>query len=57
MNLLQMVKSYHIMKQVLFSVDDRYLLHFQRRDVIHSSDSDNDLGLSTIGEDKDTDGV
>ena len=41
-NLLEIVKGFYVMKQVLFSLDDRFLLKFQRRDIIHSSESDDD---------------
>ena len=37
--LLEMVRGYHVMKQVLFSQDDRFLLRLQRRDVITDSSS------------------
>ena len=40
--LLDIVKGYHVMKQVLFSQDDRFFLHLQRRDMIHSSGTDTD---------------
>ena len=36
-NLLDIVKGFHVMKQVLFSQDDRFFLHLQRRDMIYSS--------------------
>ena len=50
-NILDMVKGYHVMKQVLFSQDDRFLLKLQRRDMIHSSstednDNDNEMDLA-----------
>ena len=38
-NLLDIVKGYHVMKQVLFSQDDRFLLQLQRRDMIYSSET------------------
>ena len=33
-NLLSLIKGYHVMKQVLFSPDERFLLKMQRRDLI-----------------------
>ena len=33
-NFLEMVKDYHMMKQVLFDEDDRILLRLQKRDMI-----------------------
>ena len=38
-NLLDIVKGFHVMKQVLFNQDDRFFLHLQRRDMIYSSDT------------------
>ena len=38
--LLDIVKGYHVMKQVLFSQDDRFFLHLQRRDMIYSSETE-----------------
>ena len=38
-NLLDMIRGFHVMKQVLFSQDERFLLHLQHRDMIQSSDS------------------
>ena len=39
-NLLDLIKGYRVMKQVLFSQQDRFLLQMQRRDVIYSSSSE-----------------
>ena len=38
-NLLDIVKGFHVMKQVLFNQDERFFLHLQRRDMIYSSES------------------
>ena len=40
--LLEMIKDYHVMKQVLFTHDDRFFLQLQHRDMICSSTSEND---------------
>ena len=37
--LLEMVQVYRVMKQTLFSQDDRFFLRMQRKDVICSSDT------------------
>ena len=37
--LLEMVKDYRVMKQVIFSHDDRFFLQLQHRDMICSSSS------------------
>ena len=39
-NLLKLIKGYHVMKQVLFSHQDRFFLQLQRRDIIYSSSSE-----------------
>ena len=41
-NLLDMIKGYQVMKQVLFNQDERFLLHLQRRDMIDTTDTDPD---------------
>ena len=38
-NLLDIIRGYHVMKSVLFNFNDRFLLHLQRRDTICSSES------------------
>ena len=40
--LLEMIKDYHVMKQVLFTHDDRFFLQLQHRDMICSSTSENE---------------
>ena len=37
--LLEMIKDYRVMKQVIFSHDDRFFLKMQHRDMICSSSS------------------
>ena len=41
-NLLKIVKGYHVMMQVLFNQDDRFMLQLQRRDMIYSSQSEDE---------------
>ena len=41
-NLLEMIKDYKLMKQVLFSQDDRVFLQLQQRDMICTSSSDDE---------------
>lgn len=41
-NLLEMIKDYHLMKQVLFSQDDRFFLALQHRDMICESTTENE---------------
>lgn len=38
-NLLEMVQVYRVMKQTLFSQDDRFFLRMQKRDLICSSET------------------
>ena len=45
-NLLDIVKGFHVMKQVLFSQDDRFFLHLQRRDMIYSSETNSEPGMN-----------
>ena len=45
-NLLDIVEGFHVMKQVLFSQDDRFFLHLQRRDMIYSSETNSESGLN-----------
>ena len=45
-NLLEMIKDYHLMKQVLFSQDDRVFLQLQQRDMICTSSSE-EMGLKS----------
>ena len=40
LNLLEMVRGFNVMKQVLFNQDDRFLLDLQRRDMIYKSSTD-----------------
>lgn len=42
-NLLEMIKDYHLMKQVLFNQDERFFLKLQRRDLICESSSENEM--------------
>ena len=41
-NLLEMVKDYHLMRQVLFNQDDRFFLALQHRDMICESSTENE---------------
>ena len=50
-NLLEMIKDYHVMKQVLFTHDDRFFLQLQHRDMICTTSSEQDDGYY-IGEEK-----
>ena len=45
-NLLEMIKDYHMMRQVLFTEDDRFFLQLQHRDMICSTTSEDDLNFS-----------
>ena len=45
-NLLEMIKDYHMMRQVLFTEDDRFFLQLQHRDMICSTTSEEDLSFS-----------
>ena len=45
-NLLEMIKDYHMMRQVLFTEDDRFFLQLQHRDMICSTTSEEDLNFS-----------
>ena len=52
-NLLEMIKDYHLMKQVLFTEDDRFFLQLQHRDMIctssdYNSDSDDQNDSKSI---------
>ena len=49
-NLLGMIKDYHLMKQVLFTHDDRFLLHLQHRDMICSTSSSSEDYLKELRE-------
>jgi len=42
-NFLQMMKNYHLIKQVMFTQDDRFLTKLQHRDMICTSSSENEL--------------
>ena len=42
-NLLEMIKDYHLMKQVLFDQDDRFFLQLQHRDMICESTTEDDM--------------
>lgn len=45
-NFLQMMKNYHLIKQVMFTQDDRFLTKLQHRDMICTSSSEEDKLLT-----------
>ena len=56
-NLLEMIKDYHLMKQVLFDQDDRFFLQLQHRDMICETTTDDMMAseMNQIQSDSKTD--
>ena len=40
-NLIDLIKGYRVMRKVLFNHDQRFLMKFQKQDVLNSDDSNN----------------
>ena len=45
---LELTKYHHLIKQVLFNQDDRFLIKLQHRDLICTSSSEEELATSAI---------